>query len=303
MVDNNTPMRLLIIEDIDAERKRFLDYAKTCSDKIKFVGSTNSSRRGLEVVQEHNPDGIIVDLELKYGFGSGIEFLENLKKGLPDGSLYTSKKPIIVVTTQNPSEVVHNAVRKHGVDYIFFKGQGGYNPAAVINVMLLFHAPSDFTNLHSDTEDMIDIIEKDDVIEDDDTVESKKIDLTKVIGLINKELDAIGMGRHYKGRMYLVTAIRILAEELFNSSEVASKKTLEGHELAFKKAAEEHETAYNNVMRACTTAIENTWYDCDPDTLKKQYTMHISIKKERPTNNEFIFYYADKIINLLEDDN
>jgi CheY-like chemotaxis protein len=291
VIDGRTPMKLLIIEDVDAERKRFLEYAKTCPDKIQIVGSTNSSRRGLEVMHEINPDGIILDLELKYGIGSGIEFLESLKKGRTDGTQYTGKKPIIVVTTQNPSEVVHNVVRKYGVDYIFYKGQGGYCPQAVISVMLLFRAPSDFTDLYDDTENKVDITEKDDIMEVDNFSETKKLNRIKVINLINKELDAIGMGRHYKGRIYIVSAITILLDDTLASSDAA-----------FKKTAEEHSLGYSSIMRAITTAIENTWYDCDPDVLKHQYPLHISDKKARPTNSEFIYYYSEKIIKLMKEE-
>ena len=119
----------------------------------------------------------------------------------------------------------------------------------------------------------------------------KKINRAKIIKLVNEELDAIGMGRHYKGRVYLTTIITIFITDNHESSDGA-----------IKEAANEHNVGYSSIMRAVTTAIENTWYDCDPIVLKEQYTLHIGDKKKRPTNNEFIHYYAEKIINLMEAD-
>jgi len=95
------------------------------------------------------------------------------------------------------------------------------------------------------------------------------------------------MGRQYKGRNYLVTAIRLLVVGSNDSESVLNQ------------TADEYEVAHSSVTRAMQTVIENTWYDCDPDDLANHYTQYVSQKKGCPSHMEFIHFYADKISKTL----
>jgi len=276
------PMTLMIIEDEKSERDKFLVYAKSCPEKIRFVASTNSSRRGIEVMREVAPEGIILDLELKDGIGSGMEFLSTLKIAGSDGLPIINYKPIIIVTTNNPSEHTHNAVRGLGVDLIFYKKQIDYSPRLVIDHLLMFRSVMGAG--HNGFESKGEPVEVDDLLDDsEDAAETISPDEAKK--QTNIELDAIGMGRHYRGRNYLVTAI---------SSLVVCDNDAPEDRIIFK-VAQEHEVQYSSVLRAMQTAIENTWYDCEPEVLSRQYATHVSQVKGRPTPNELIHYYADKV--------
>ena len=71
-------MKLLLIEDDVNECNKFKDVANKYED-IEFVGMTNSATKGLKDVKRFDPDGIILDLELNSGEGSGFEFINELK--------------------------------------------------------------------------------------------------------------------------------------------------------------------------------------------------------------------------------
>jgi CheY-like chemotaxis protein len=258
-------MTLLIIEDEAEERTRFLEYAKTREDII-FIGSTNSSSKGYEILLEKKPEGIILDLELHKGKGSGMEFLIMLK----DAGL--EWKPIIVITTNASSSIVYNTVRSLGADYIFHKLQSGYSQRSVIDSMLLFRSLM-MDNPHMDEVDDIDGNEGDLALGENPE--------SRLARLIELELDAIGMGRNYKGRDYLESAVMILVND--------SKAK------ALKLVAMQFGLTYSSIIRAIQTAIDNTWYDGDPEVLLKHYSAHVGSRKGTPSPSEFLYYYSEKI--------
>jgi len=315
MSESHKPARLMIIEDEQEVRKNFLTYAENYPEKIKFVASNNSSTRSLQLINDLCPDGIILDLELNFGGGegSGMDFLEGLKKTYLDGSHRVRRKPIIIVITNTQSHAVHNLVRDLGVDLIHYKGQTGYSVSTVIKSMLMLLGQTSRPSTHNDPDDIIsandhktegnnssatsNIIE--DYLGDDKDAntsspvkingssDDKNIVIPKeVTSLIVKELDEIGMGRHYKGRGYLVKAIEILVvrEDLADS--------------VITRVADEQEVTHSSITKAAATAIENTWNESEPEVLQKSYTVHIGKKKRNPSLNEFIYFYAEKVRSI-----
>jgi len=301
----DNPMTLLIIEDEAEERGRFLECAKAQPDKIKFVGSTNSSIMGFDILKQHSPEGVILDLELHKGIGSGRDFLNNLK------SSGFKPKPIIIVTTNTQSDIVYNAMRGLGVDFIHYKKQKGYTPEAVLEDFLAFRSlqgdeadativeTTHITAATTTIEAVNDILDDniatpataiDDIPFPEPETYAKldapnaPLDTGKVSDAITTELDAIGMGRHYKGRAYLEKTIELLV-----------LKGAEYSDMVFNRVADHFGVHYSSIMRAMQTAIENTWYDCEPEVLKQHYTTYVSQKKKRPTPGEFVYFYADKI--------
>jgi len=280
----------MIIEDEEQERKMFLDHAKKKGyfDKIKFVASTNSSVRGLEVMQEQQPEGIILDLELTFGIGSGLEFLQGLQR------MGLAQKPFIIVTTRTQSDHVYNLLRGFGVDFIYCKGQIGYSYAAVLDTFLMFKKMVSEVSVGAGLTptEAAALVAVDDLAEE----VTQEFNVDDVKRFINAEFDAIGMGRHLKGRLYLATAVFLLVKE----NHFGNEKTSKIGDSVLYRVADEHEVSYSSVLRAMQTAIQNTWYDCDPAVLAAHYTAHISKQKAQPNSNEFIYYYRDTVIKLVE---
>ena len=115
-MEKERPMTILLLEDEEIEVNKFKEFVNTRND-VKLVKTTNSSKDAIEAAKTYIPEGIIVDLELHKGEGSGLEFLEKLQK------IKLDFKPLIVITTNVVSEIIYNHVRKLGADFIFYKKQ------------------------------------------------------------------------------------------------------------------------------------------------------------------------------------
>lgn len=261
MEDNKRAMSILLIEDNEFEVEDFKNYLLTQND-AKLVISTNSSYKGIEYTKMYMPEGIILDLELHKGEGSGISFLKNLQQ------IKLDFKPLIVVTTNVSSSIIYNSIRELGADFIFYKKQSDYSPEMVINSMVTLRK-----TLHSNKEgNAKKALEK--------SIEIKEIIKTR----IGTELDLVGISGHLKGRKYFFDAIFYLIDN--NEKDKMS---------VFSYLSSIYKVGTSSISRAMQTAINYAWRTSAVDDLMKYYTARINYETGVPTPTEFIYYYADKI--------
>ena len=259
---DNKPMRLLLLEDDILQCESFKNYVSTRED-VCLVGITNSSKEALELVKNHMPHGIIVDIELHKGEGSGIEFLERVKEH------YETFKPIIIVTTNSASEILYNKLHEDGADLIFYKQQIDYSPKLVISGLLSLRK-SLYKYNNKKSELMVET-----PAEHKDNIASK----------INSELDLIGISSHLKGRKYIFDAIMYLITQENNQI----------NDTVFNHLAIEYKRSASSISRVMQTAINYAWKTSAPDELELYYTAKINYNTGVPSPTEFIYYYADKI--------
>ena len=72
-------MKLLLIED-DINACEIFKKIERARKEIEFIKITNSETEGLKCVKQNAPEGIILDLELTNGEGSGFGFIKELRK-------------------------------------------------------------------------------------------------------------------------------------------------------------------------------------------------------------------------------
>ncbi len=263
MKNREKPMPILLIEDNEIEVNHFKDYFESRED-VKLVAATNSSYKGIEDVKTYVPEGIILDLELHKGEGSGITFLEDLQK------IALEFKPLIVVTTNVSSSIIYSHIRDFGADFIFYKKQKDYSPEMVVNAITSLRE----TLYSSESEEAMSKTTTETPAEHKDRIAQK----------IENELDLIGVATHLKGRKYIFDAIFYLLD---NSKEDS--------ESAFSYVASVNKVANCSVSRAMQTAINYAWRTSSIDDLEKYYTARINYHTGVPTPTELIYYYADKI--------
>ena len=263
-MDTKKPMRLLLIEDDVAECIKFKDCANSRTD-ITFVGMTGSSIEGLQYVKTRIPEGVILDLELHKGKGSGLQFLAELREA------NLALRPIIIVTTNSPSNVVYNHVRDIGADLVFYKRQADYSPELVISTLLALRK-----SLHT--------VEHGDLPGDMQTIESPEERRVRITERINTELELIGISVRYKGHTYIRESIFLLILNDKDSSESV-----------LYQVAKNLNISYSSVLRAMQTAINKAWTTNNIEDLQKYYTARVNIHTGIPAPTDLIHYYADKI--------
>ena len=260
-------MKILILEDDVNECNKYKNLIESKTD-FKLIGVTNSSKEAIRLVKNYKPDGIILDLELNSGEGSGLEFLESIK------NLKINKMPKIVVTTNIYSDSVYNFLHKNKVDFVFYKNQVNYSHESVLNTLLLlneYETPS---------------IEKMVKNENDD---DKELEHKKIEDLINKELDLIGISSHLKGRKYLFDSIQFIIENSESNESSSIIQFLVG----------KYKRSNSTISRAMQNAILHAWRISSLEDLSVLYTARINYETGVPTPTEFIYYYCDKIKKML----
>ncbi len=262
-MNTNKPMSILLIEDNELEVKCFKEYLEI-KDDVRLVATTNSSYEGIEHTKMYMPEGIILDLELHNGEGSGMAFLEELK------NLNLDFKPLIIVTTNVSSNIVYNHIRELGADFIFYKKQSDYSPELVINAMTSLRGKIFNSNSRIKTTEA--------PVEHENRLKDK----------INNELDLVGISNHLKGRRYLFDAIFYLLE---NSGE--------NDESVFSYLSIMYKVNTSTISRAMQTAINHAWKISAIEDLLVHYKARVNVHTGVPTPTEFVYYYADKIKKFL----
>ena len=267
-MDFNKAMPLLLLEDDVAECQKFKNCEKSRSD-IRIVGMTGSSEEGLKLLKTHLPEGVILDLELHKGNGSGLQFLSEMKEQK------LSFRPLVIITTNTFSNIVYDHVHSQGVDIVFYKKQPDYNVEMVVNTMISLRK-----SLYA--------VASSGVPSDLSSIESPECTRARIAERINSEFNQIGIGVHLKGRKYLFDAIF----KLLNCEEGESIHVI-------NQISNEQKIDASAISRAMQTAINNAWKNSSINDLEIHYKAKVDPNRGTPTPTEFIYYYADKIRNSL----
>ncbi len=248
---------LMIEDDINACKEM-----QTCMkkyDDLNLVAITNNSHEALELLCSHLPNVVLLDLELHYGGGNGLLFLNELKKH-PLEHL-----PYIIVTTNNMSDVTLEQVRQLGADFILTKYEEGYSAQYVVDNILLMRSA---------------ILKKNSQIAplpDMTPAEEEQL----LIKRIQREMDLIGINPKAVGYKYLVDSIQLM---------------IQGTEMNVARVlAPKYRKTEKSIERAMQNAIKQAWVTNDMDDLLNYYTAKIRLDRGSPTLMEFVCYYANKI--------
>lgn len=251
-------LTILLVED-DAETcNQIQEYAELFND-IKIVNTTNNSYSAYDYVVEHNPDAVILDLELYDGGGNGILFLDEL---------YNNKqirKPYIVITTHTTSSTTFENARELGADFILYKHSDGYT----------FRDPINFLRIIRKT-----ILKSKNSVKDNNMV-SLKAHNEHLLRMIKNELNIIGINPKVLGYTYLTDAILYCINE--------------GNSKIFEYLASKYSKTVQSVEHAMINAINTTWTKTSTEVLEKHYTAALNRDAAAPTCLQFINYYAKKL--------
>lgn len=276
----NEAIKILILEDEADDCAQFEKCAKEISD-IRIIGCTANAEEALAIARKENPNAIIIDLELHYGSGNGLQFLSDFKK-----SSYKNP-PFLLVTTNNPSRTTHDAARSFGADFILTKYEADYSAAYVINFLKMMHTTiysnSGSVATSSPTLPQTSQEKSDDLRNSKDYVSVYDIPESELMQFIRDELIKIGISPKAVGFPYLADAVLI--------------KLKDSHSNIYTIIGPKYKKSDPSIERAMQYAINRAWRTGDPDELLTMYTARINADRGVPTIMEFVYFYMSKTQN------
>lgn len=262
-------LKLLLLEDNENDCAWFKNSAEE-RDDVNLVGIYNSVDETIKHINCDNIDGVILDLELTRGSGgSGLIFLQKLNE------LNLDKRPLIIVTTNNLDENMHQTVRDFGITMLFSKIQDNYSPEVIFNHFVMINNSKIKRTTNESRESAI--------------FETRKSKENWLKLKIDSELDLFGIPYKNDGRKYFFDAIYYLL-------------TCENEDKYFLAyLTNKYKTSDSNISNAMQTAINRGWKDTPPDELEKNYTARIDPNKGVPRPTEFVHHILMRIKKSMKD--
>jgi DNA-binding NarL/FixJ family response regulator len=261
-------LSVLVVEDDEQELEKFKTYVSESKRKsdIELVGITNSDMEGLKIAKKSRPEIIILDLYLDSGVGNqkSTFFIRNLRKQVPDYD------PVIIGNTSYSNDLCLEILKHDGLATIFHKTSENHSMKEIFAHAKVLHEHKQAVRAFK-TENQ----------------ENDEVDTKDPVELINLELDKIGIGHHLVGRQYIVDAVVFLVD--YKGRKVS----------CIKQLVKKHKKAHNTISQNITQAIMYAFSSQPLPVLQRCYKAPIRYDTGIPTPNEFLFYYADKIRELL----
>ena len=262
----NSKISVLIADDNKEFCSILNDYLLNQKD-IVVTAIAKDGREALELIEEKEPDLVILDIIMPHLDGLGV--LERLN------SMELKKIPrVIVLSAVGQDKITQQAITL-GADYYVVKPFDMDIFTKRIREMFSTTAAVEVERRIS----QIPLVER-------EAAATKRgpMDLeTEITSIIHE----IGVPAHIKGYMYLREAISMVV----NNVELLSAVTKE----LYPSIAKKYNTTASRVERAIRHAIEVAWSRGQIDTINKLFGYTINNGKGKPTNSEFIAMIADKL--------
>lgn len=241
------------------------DYLLNQKD-IVVTGIAKDGREALELIQQKQPDLVVLDIIMPHLDGLGV--LEKLN------GMDLDKMPrVIVLSAVGQDKITQQAITL-GADYYVVKPFD--MDIFTKRIREMFNTQDVETKRRSVSTQ---------VVEREAAATSRgPIDLETEITSIIYE---IGVPAHIKGYMYLREAITMVV----NDMELLSAVTKE----LYPSIAKKYNTTASRVERAIRHAIEVAWGRGQVDAINKLFGYTVHNEKGKPTNSEFIAIIADKL--------
>ncbi len=264
-------INVLIADDNKEFCNILSDYFLSQKD-INVVGVAKDGLEVLELIEQTNPDLVVLDIIMPHLDGLGV--LERLN------TMNINPMPRIIILSAVGQDKITQMAISLGADYYVVK-------------------PFDMDILSNRIRDMFNNSNGNDSVRKTSTSTSQSqssyadtktksnnspLDLEAEITSIIHE---IGVPAHIKGYMYLREAITLVVNDI----ELLSAVTKE----LYPTIAKKYNTTASRVERAIRHAIEVAWGRGQVEAINKLFGYTIHNEKGKPTNSEFIAMVADKL--------
>lgn len=245
---------VLLVED-DKKMCEAFEFCIHRNEKFNLLGKTGKQKEGIDILKTDNIGAVILDLELDEG--DGIHFLEEM-------SSLEIEKPLVIVITNNRSDIILSCIRASGADFICQKYNESYSPNKVLSIIEHTYP---YRKREMSPQMQVISYQK----SQEEIYQRKRIE---------EELEKIGFKLNTRATGYLVDAIHYTAFER-KGQECAMKEV-------YMAVAKKNQTKYVNIEKAIRDNIERTWMRAKPQNLEVYYPYTVSKESGTPTNLEFI---------------
>lgn len=249
-------IKIVLVDD----NKEFCELVKEYLDQqedMRVVGVAYNGIEGLELIKEHQPDVVILDIIMPHLDGIGV--LEELNR---QGTVQNQK--IIMLTAFGHEEVTQRVVEL-GASYYIMKP---FDLEKLVDrIGQLMNPAQSAINFVSGV-----------------ALAPKKKDVSIRITEI---MHQIGVPAHIKGYLYLREAIEMVTKEV----ELLGAITKELYPMVAKK----FNTTPSRVERAIRHAIEVSWERGNAKAINNIFGHSVTTESGKPTNSQFIAKIADKL--------
>lgn len=254
-------MRLLLIEDEIEHCNLYEQYVATI-DRVDLL-ITADCEQALTSTTRHKPDVVLLDLEMHYGYGDGLLYLNKLNMTKAENH------PLVIVITRSPSVKTHNIARTLGADYIFLKNKPDYTAQMVVDFAITVY---DRLGVHKPL-----------------AVQHKTPALKSNVlrDKISAAIATVGITHDMRGRLYIIDAIEIAIKSENNDIRLTKD--------VYPVIGAKYNKKAFSIDSAIATAIKKAWRLTDLSILQKNYKAAVRYTTGTPSNKEFIFYFRDKL--------
>lgn len=226
-------------------------------DDIEVVGTAFNGKETLEMVEEEQPDVLVLDIIMPHI--DGLAVLARLRES------DIEKIPKVIMLTAFGQEDVTKKAAQLGVSYFILK-------------------PFDLEHLTDQIRQLGSGYTGQEVPVRKKKPENRERDLESNIAKIFHE---IGVPAHIKGYLYLREAIWLV----YHDVELLGSVT----KVLYPKIAEKYHTTPSRVERAIRHAIEVAWNRGNLESLSSLFGYPVNLSKTKPTNSEFIALISDRL--------
>ncbi|MDY0405624.1 sporulation transcription factor Spo0A [Virgibacillus sp. 179-BFC.A HS] len=225
---------------------------------IEVVGTAYNGKECLEMLEDVNPDVLILDIIMPHV--DGLAVLNELKD--------MNVNPHVIMLTAFGQEEVMKKAADLGASYFILKP---FDLESLANQIRQVRGSTSVFSSGSKSRK-------------NTATNRKKKDLEASITNIIHE---IGVPAHIKGYMYLREAITMV----YNDVELLGSIT----KILYPDIAKKFNTTASRVERAIRHAIEVAWNRGNVDSISALFGYTVSVSKTKPTNSEFIAMVADRL--------
>ena len=243
---------------------------------IQVVGTASDGWHGLELIEEHRPDVVLLDMIMPRLDGLGV--LDRLQ------ALRVRPK-VIMLTAYFNENMMQRAMLKGASDYLIkpFELEGIYErikDAVAVNTAMYPDTVYEAGGMASPIafSEATAVYQPSRVL----PVRRKPVEV-EVTALLHD----MGVPAHVKGYQYLRDAILMSLED----PQLSTSMTKD----LYPKIAEKYTTTASRVERAIRHAIELAWDRGNVDLMTEYFGYSINLAKGKPTNAEFIAMVSDRV--------